>query len=43
MGLTFVEVLCLGVAIGDVTMSDDEFVSNIMLAINFVVSLLKKG
>jgi len=37
------KVLCLGVAIGNVTMSDDELVSNIMLAINFLVSLLKKG
>jgi len=41
--LIWVEVLCLGVAIGNVTMSDDELVSNIMLAINFLVSLLKKG
>ena len=38
-----VEVLCLGVAIGNVTMTDDELVSNIMLAVNFLVSLLKKG
>ena len=39
----FSEVLCLGVAIGNITMTDDELVSNIMLAVNFLVSLLKKG
>ena len=37
------EVLCLGVAIGNITMTDDELVANIMLAVNFLVSLLKKG
>jgi large subunit ribosomal protein L10Ae len=37
------KVLCLGVAIGNVTMTDDELVANIMLAVNFLVSLLKKG
>jgi large subunit ribosomal protein L10Ae len=37
------KVLCLGVAIGHVKMSEDELTSNIMLAINFLVSLLKKG
>jgi large subunit ribosomal protein L10Ae len=37
------KVLCLGVAIGNVAMTDDELVSNIMLAVNFLVSLLKKG
>jgi large subunit ribosomal protein L10Ae len=41
--LTGLEVLCLGVAIGNVTMTDDELVGNIMLAVNFLVSLLKKG
>jgi len=42
-GTNCLEVLCLGVAIGNVTMTDDELVSNIMLAVNFLVSLLKKG
>ncbi|KAJ3129005.1 hypothetical protein HK098_002856 [Nowakowskiella sp. JEL0407] len=37
------KVLCLGVAIGHVQMSEDELVQNIMLAINFLVSLLKKN
>jgi large subunit ribosomal protein L10Ae len=41
--LIVLEVLCLGVAIGNVTMTDDELVANIMLAVNFLVSLLKKG
>ena len=37
------KVLCLGVAVGNVSMNEDELVSNIMLAINYLVSLLKKG
>jgi large subunit ribosomal protein L10Ae len=37
------KVLCLGVAIGNVNMTDDQLVSNTMLAINFLVSLLKKN
>jgi len=37
------KVLCLGVAIGNVGMTEDELISNIMLAINYLVSLLKKG
>jgi len=37
------KVLCLGVAVGNVGMTEDELVSNIMLAINYLVSLLKKG
>jgi len=37
------KVLCLGVAIGHVDMTEDELVSNIMLSINFLVSLLKKN
>ncbi|OMH85502.1 60S ribosomal protein L1-B [Zancudomyces culisetae] len=36
------KVLCLAVAIGNVTMTEDELLSNIMLAVNFLVSLLKK-
>ncbi|KAF3480206.1 GNAT family acetyltransferase [Arthroderma uncinatum] len=35
--------LCLGVAIGNVGMTEDELIANIMLAINYLVSLLKKG
>jgi len=37
------KVLCLGVAIGHVSMTEDELVANIMLGINFLVSLLKKN
>ena len=37
------KVLCMGVAIGHVDMLEDELISNIMLAINYLVSLLKKG
>jgi large subunit ribosomal protein L10Ae len=37
------KVLCLGVAVGHVKMTDDELLSNIMLSINFLVSLLKKN
>ena len=37
------KVLCLGVAVGNVSMTQDQLVSNIMLAINYLVSLLKKG
>lgn len=37
------KVLCLGVAIGHVQMSDEELVANAMLAINFLISLLKKN
>merc|ERR1712025_482599 len=36
------KVLCLAVAIGNVQMSEDELVQNLNLAINFLVSLLKK-
>ncbi|XP_039272316.1 large ribosomal subunit protein uL1-like [Styela clava] len=37
------KVLCLSVAVGNVGMSDDQLVQNINLAINFLVSLLKKN
>ena len=37
------KVLCLGVAVGHVGMTEDELVNNIMLAVNFLVSLLKKN
>merc|ERR1712121_35584 len=36
------KVLCLNVAIGNTTMTEDELVYNIHLAVNFLVSLLKK-
>merc|ERR1712165_417345 len=36
------KVLCLSVAIGHVGMSEDDLVQNAHLAINFLVSLLKK-
>jgi large subunit ribosomal protein L10Ae len=36
------KVLCLGVAVGHVQMEDEELLGNVMLAINFLVSLLKK-
>ncbi|KAK8125358.1 60S ribosomal protein uL1 [Apiospora kogelbergensis] len=37
------KVLCMGVAVGNVGMETEELISNIMLAINYLVSLLKKG
>ncbi|KIM86298.1 hypothetical protein PILCRDRAFT_775562 [Piloderma croceum F 1598] len=37
------KVLCLGVAVGHVQMSDDQVLGNVMLSINFLVSLLKKN
>jgi len=37
------KVMCLGVAVGNIAMTEDELISNIMLAINYLVSLLKKG
>ncbi|CAG8591906.1 196_t:CDS:2 [Acaulospora colombiana] len=37
------KVLCLGVAVGHVQMSEDELVANIMLSVNFLISLLKKN
>jgi large subunit ribosomal protein L10Ae len=37
------KVLCMGVAVGNVGMTEDELIGNIMLAINYLVSLLKKG
>ena len=36
------KVLCLGVAIGHINMEEDQIVQNAMLAINFLISLLKK-
>lgn len=37
------KVLCMGVAVGNVGMTEDQLISNVMLAINYLVSLLKKG
>ncbi|KAF3831125.1 hypothetical protein GH733_002363 [Mirounga leonina] len=37
------KVLCLAVAVGHLKMTDDELVYNIPLAVNFLVSLLKKN
>jgi len=37
------KVLCLSVAVGHVQMSQDELYQNISLAVNFLVSLLKKN
>ena len=37
------KTLCIGVPIGNVTMSDDELKANIVLAINFMASLLTKN
>lgn len=37
------KVLCMGVAVGNVGMTQEELIGNIMLAINYLVSLLKKG
>jgi len=37
------KVLCLGVAIGHVEMTDEQVLANIMLSVNFLVSLLKKN
>jgi large subunit ribosomal protein L10Ae len=37
------KVLCMGVAVGNVEMTEDELIGNIMLSINYLVSLLKKG
>lgn len=37
------KVLCLGVAIGNVGMTEEELIANLMLSVNYLVSLLKKG
>merc|ERR1712170_131828 len=37
------KVLCLAVAVGNVSMTQEELASNVQLAINFLVSLLKKN
>lgn len=37
------KVLCLGVAIANVSMSEDQIRTNIVYSVNFLVSLLKKN
>merc|ERR1712093_165104 len=37
------KVLCMGVAVGNVEMNPDEVRQNLVMAINFLVSLLKKN
>ena len=37
------KVLCLGTSIGHVGMTEDQLVSNTMMSVNFLVSLLKKN
>ena len=37
------KVLCMGVAVGNVDMSEEQLRQNITMSINFLVSLLKKG
>merc|ERR1712198_384605 len=36
------KVLCLSVAVGNVEMPEDQLIENVRLAMNFLVSLLKK-
>ena len=37
------KVLCMGVAVGNVAMSERELFLNIQMSVNFLVSLLKKN
>ena len=37
------KTLCLGVAVGNVSLNEDQLVDNISRSINFLISLLKKG
>lgn len=37
------KVLCLACAVGNVTMTEDQLTANIMLSVNYLVSLLKKN
>ena len=41
--ILLLQVLCLNVAVGHIEMSDDELAQNVYLAINFLISLLKKN
>lgn len=37
------KVTCLACAVGRIDMTDEELATNIMMALNFLASLLKKG
>jgi len=37
------KVLCIGVAVGHIELSEDQLVANTMMSVNFLVSLLKKN
>lgn len=37
------KVLCLAVAVGNIGMTEDELIGNVVLGVNFFVSLLKNG
>ena len=37
------KVLCMGVAVGNVSMDDKMIFQNVQLSVNFLVSLLKKN
>jgi large subunit ribosomal protein L10Ae len=37
------KVLCMGVAVGHVNMTEQEIIQNVTMAVNFLVSLLKKN
>ena len=37
------KVLCMGVAVGHVAMDEDQLMTNIVMSVNFLVSLLKKN
>jgi len=37
------KVLCIGVAVGSLNLSEDQIYANVMQSVNFLVSLLKKN
>ena len=37
------KVLCMGLAVGNVSMTEEQIITNVTLAVNFLVSLLKKN
>jgi large subunit ribosomal protein L10Ae len=37
------KVLCMGVAVGNVSMDEKQIFQNVQLSVNFLVSLLKKN
>jgi large subunit ribosomal protein L10Ae len=37
------KVMCMGLAVGNVSMKEEEILTNVTLAVNFLVSLLKKN